>query len=147
MEIIMAIKQLAVFVENKHGSLDEITAMLANAGVDIRALSISETQDFGILRMIVSDLDAAKATLKANECVYTVTDVVGVSIPDTPGAMAGVIRILSENDINLEYVYAFLGASHASACVILRVADNERTEKLLEEGGYHVVADPFIEKL
>ena len=143
----MAIKQLAVFVENKHGSLDEITKMLASAGVDIRALSISETQDFGILRMIVSDLEAAKATLKENQCVYTVTDVVGVSVPDTPGAMAGVIRILSENNINLEYVYAFLGASHASACVILRVADNELTEKLLEEGGYHVVSDPFIEKL
>ena len=143
----MAIKQLAVFVENKHGSLDEITKILANAGVDIRALSISETQDFGILRMIVSDLEAAKATLKENQCVYTVTDVVGVSVPDTPGAMAGVIRILSENNINLEYVYAFLGASHNSACVILRVADNALTEKLLEEGGYHVVSDPFIEKL
>ena len=143
----MAIKQLAVFVENKHGSLDEITKILANAGVDIRALSISETQDFGILRMIVSDLEAAKATLKENQCVYTVTDVVGVSVPDTPGAMAGVIRILSENNINLEYVYAFLGASHDSACVILRVADNALTEKLLEEGGYHVVSDPFIEKL
>lgn len=143
----MAIKQLAVFVENKHGSLDEITKMLANAGVDIRALSISETQDFGILRMIVNDLEAAKVTLKENQCVYTVTDVVGVSVPDTPGAMAGVIRILSENNINLEYVYAFLGSSHASACVILRVADNELTEKLLEEGGYHVVSDPFIEKL
>ena len=143
----MAIKQLAVFVENKHGSLDEITKILANAGVDIRALSISETQDFGILRMIVSDLEAAKATLKENQCVYTVTDVVGVSVPDTPGAMAGVIRILSENNINLEYVYAFLGASHDSACVILRVADNALTEKLLEEGGYHVVSDPFIDKL
>ncbi|MBQ8389349.1 MAG: ACT domain-containing protein [Clostridia bacterium] len=143
----MAIKQLAVFVENKHGSLDEITKILANAGVDIRALSISETQDFGILRMIVSDLEAAKATLKENQCVYTVTEVVGVSVPDTPGAMAGVIRILSENNINLEYVYAFLGASHDSACVILRVADNALTEKLLEEGGYHVVSDPFIEKL
>ena len=128
----MAIKQLAVFVENKHGSLDEITKILANAGVDIRALSISETQDFGILRMIVSDLEAAKATLKENQCVYTVTDVVGVSVPDTPGAMAGVIRILSENSINLEYVYAFLGASHDSACVILRVADNALTEKLLD---------------
>ena len=143
----MAIKQLAVFVENKHGSLDEITKILANAGVDIRALSISETQDFGILRMIVSNLEVAKATLKENQCVYTVTDVVGVSVPDTPGAMAGVIRILSENNINLEYVYAFLGASHDSACVILRVADNALTEKLLEEGGYHVVSDPFIEKL
>lgn len=143
----MAIKQLAVFVENKHGSLDEITKILAKAGVDIRALSISETQDFGILRMIVSDLDAAKATLKENQCIYTVTDVIGVSVPDTPGAMAGVIRILSENSINLEYVYAFLGASRASACVILRVADNEKAEKLLEEGGYHVVSDPFIEKL
>ena len=143
----MAIKQLAVFVENKYGSLDEITKMLATAGVDIRALSISETQDFGILRMIVSDLDTAKATLKANECVYTVTDVIGVSVPDTPGAMAGVIRILSENEINLEYVYAFLGASHNPACVILRVADNEKAEKVLENGGYHVVSDPFIEML
>ena len=143
----MAIKQLAVFVENKYGSLDEITKILANAGVDIRALSISETQDFGILRMIVSNLEAAKATLKENDCVYTVTDVVGVSVPDKPGAMAGVISILSENNINLEYVYAFLGAAQASACVILRVADNELTEKLLEEGGYRVVSDPFIEKL
>ena len=143
----MAIKQLAVFVENKHGSLDEITKILAKAGVDIRALSISETQDFGILRMIVNNLDAAKAALKENECIYTVTDVVGVYIPDVPGAMSEVIHILTQNDINLEYVYAFLGISHGSACVILRVADNEKAEKVLENGGYHVVNDPFIEKL
>ncbi len=143
----MAIKQLAVFVENKHGSLSEITDILAKANVDIRALSISETQDFGILRMIVNDLGAATATLKENGCVYTVTDVVGVSMPDVPGAMAGVIRILSENNINLEYVYAFLGVTHRSACVILRVEDNAKAEKLLEEGGYHVIFDPFSEKL
>jgi hypothetical protein len=135
----MAIKQLAVFVENKHGSLDEIIKILADAGVDIRALSISETQDFGILRMIVNDLDAAKTTLKANDCIYTITDVVGVYIPDVPGAMAKVIHLLSENDINLEYVYAFLGLSHGSACVILRVADNKKAEKVLENGGYTVL--------
>lgn len=135
----MAIKQLAVFVENKHGSLDEVISLIADAGVDIRALSISETQDFGILRMIVKNLDIAKETLRENDYIYNVTDVVAVSVPDKPGAMAGVIRILSENEINLEYVYAFLGSDHGSACVILRVADNEKAEKVLEDGGYHVM--------
>ena len=135
----MAIKQLAVFVENKHGSLDEVIFLIADAGVDIRALSISETQDFGILRMIVKNLDIAKETLRENDYIYNVTDVVAVSVPDKPGAMAGVIRILSENEINLEYVYAFLGSDHGSACVILRVADNEKAEKVLEDGGYHVM--------
>ncbi|MBE6600067.1 MAG: hypothetical protein E7640_02515 [Ruminococcaceae bacterium] len=135
----MAIKQLAVFVENKHGSLNEVISLIAGAGVDIRALSISETQDFGILRMIVNDLDTAKETLRGNDYVYNVTDVVAVSVSDKPGAMAGVIKILSENEINLEYVYAFLGSDHGSACVILRVADNEKTEKVLEAGGYHVM--------
>ncbi len=135
----MAIKQLAVFVENKHGSLNEIISLIADAGVDIRALSISETQDFGILRMIVSDLETAKTALRTNEYIYNVTDVVGASVPDRPGAMAGVIKLLSENEINLEYVYAFLGSDHGSACVILRVADNEKAEKVLEAGGYHVI--------
>ncbi len=143
----MAIKQLAVFVENKHGSLNEVLTLLGGAKVDIRALSISETQDFGILRMIVSDLDAAKSTLRANEYIYNITDVVGVSVPDTPGAMAGVVDILTQNDINLEYVYAFLGSDHGSACIILRVADNEKTEKVLAAGGYHIIDESLAKKL
>ena len=143
----MSLKQIAVFVENRQGALTEITDIMANSGVDIRALSISETQDFGILRMIVNDLETAKTALTEAKCVYSINDVVGVEIPDKAGSMAKVIRLLADDGINIEYVYAFVGNSGKNAWVVIRVKDNEKAETLLKENGYRVFRDVDIKNI
>ncbi len=135
----MAVKQIAIFVENQKGSLAEVTGLLAKSGIDIRAMSISETTDFGILRLIVDNTDAATAALAANGTVYTVTDVVAAEIPDVPGGIAEVIKLFSENDINIEYLYAFVGVSGKHAWVVLRVADNAKAEAVLTANGHRAL--------
>ena len=104
----MTIDQLSVFVENKAGKLAEITAVLADEGIDIRAMSIADTKDFGILRLIVNDADKAVSALKREQYIVSVTKVIAVAISDTPGSLAAVLRILSDNAISIEYMYAFI---------------------------------------
>ncbi len=136
----MAVKQIAIFVENQKGSLAEITELLAKGNIDIRAMSISETTDFGILRLIVDDIDTATAALAANGAVYSINEVVAAELPDTPGGIAGVIEVLSKNDVNIEYLYAFVGVSGKHAWVVLRVADNAKAESILTANGYRTLA-------
>ena len=140
----MAINQLSVFVENRAGSLFEITDILAEKSVDIRAISIADTQDFGILRLIVSDVEKAKDALKDNERIVSVTKVVGVAISDEPGSMSKVIGILDKNGINIEYMYAFITISKKYAYVVFRVEDNEKAEKILCENGVKLVTEEDI---
>lgn len=104
----MAIKQLTVFLENKKGTLVSITDTLAECGVNIRALSIAETENFGILRLIVNDEKIAEKTLKENGYMIKAIDVVGVKIGDAPGKLTAALRILDKADINVEYLYAFM---------------------------------------
>lgn len=104
----MAIRQISVFVENKPGRLAEITGFLAEGGVSIRAFSIADTTDFGILRLIVSDTQKAAEVLKAAGVAVSITEVVGISIPDVTGAFAKVVKVLADAGENVEYAYAFL---------------------------------------
>ena len=143
----MTIKQLSIFVENKAGTATEITTELANAGISIRALSVAETQGFGILRLIVSDVDAAKKILSLNNCVVSITEVIGVEIPDTPGGLSNVLKLVSDNGINIEYLYAFIGVSGKHAYVVLRVEENEKAAKLLTESGIKLVSQADIDSL
>lgn len=131
----MAIRQISVFVENKQGSLVKITEVLAKENIDLRAMSIADTQDFGILRLIVSDTDRALQVLRNENCIARETEVVGARLRNEPGALATVVRVLSENGINMEYMYAFNGATAHHAYVVLRVDDNEKVEKLLLDAG------------
>ena len=128
----MAIKQLSVFVENKEGKLREITDILAKAGIDIKALSIADTSEFGILRLIVRDPHKAKALLEKNGFVATINDVVGVEINDRPGGLAEIVRLFAERDINMEYMYAFLTRTENKAYLVVRVDDASEVENLLE---------------
>ena len=137
----MAVKQIAIFVENQAGSLAEITQLLADAGIDIRAMSISETTDFGILRLIVDNIDTARAVLAEGGFVCSVNEVVAAELPDVPGGIAGVISVLSKNGVNIEYLYAFVGVSGKHAWVVLRVADNEKAEAILTANGYRALSD------
>jgi len=132
----MSIQQLSVFVENKQGGLAEITGALARRGVDIRAMSIADTTDYGILRLIVDRPEEAVMALKNEGATVTLTDVLAVEMPDQPGGLDGAVRSLTAENISIEYMYAFLCPLPDKAYVIFRVADNERAGKVLEQAGY-----------
>ena len=143
----MTINQLSIFVENKAGTVAQITKSIAKAGVSIRALSVADTQEFGILRLIVSDVEKAKAALSESECVVSVTKVIGVEIPDVAGGLSEVLELMSENSINVEYLYAFITISGKHAYVVLRVEDNDKAEKILTQKGVKLVTQQDIDAL
>ena len=141
------LKQLTVFVENKQGTLVDITDTLATNGVNLRALSIADTQDFGLLRLIVNDNDTASAALKDKGYVLKVTDVIGVKIGDQPGKLSKALSILAEAGINVEYLYAFMARTQKHAYVVLRPTDNAAAETALEAAGFHMITEADIDKL
>lgn len=143
----MSLKQLTVFVENKQGTLVDITDTLAKHNVNIRALSIADTQDFGILRLIVNDNDIALKTLAEEGYLIKTTDVVGVKIGDAPGKLSTALNVLDANNINMEYLYAFMSRTEKHAYVVLRVADNALAEEALEKAGFHLITDADVAKL
>lgn len=131
----MLIKQISVFVENKEGRLAEITETIAKAGVDIRALSIADTTDFGILRLIVDKPHETEKVLRNSGFTVSVTSVIAVGIDDVPGGFAKPMRVLANAHIDVEYMYAFISRDTKKAYVILRVNDNATATKVLEEAG------------
>ncbi len=143
----MSIQQLSVFVENQKGKLVQITQVLADAAIDIRALSVADTADYGILRLIVSDTDRAVAALKEARCVVSVTEVLGIAVSDTPGSFAAAVRVLAENEINIEYVYAFITPEPGSAYVVMRVTDNDAATAVLQKAGVRVIGRDELDGL
>ena len=131
----MALKQISVFVDNKPGSLEQLVNTVAAAGVDMRAMSIADTQEFGILRMIVKGNTKACDALRKAGYLVSVNYVTAVEIPDEPGGLAKVVSILAGHGVNIEYTYAFMTRSHGKACVVFRVEDNECAENLLSQNG------------
>ena len=143
----MAIKQLTVFVENKKGTVVSVTDIPSRNNINLRALSIAETQDFGILRLIVSDEAAAEKVLKENGYLIKVVDTVGVKIGDQPGKLTAALSVLDKADINVEYLYAFMARTEKHAYVVLRVEDNAAAEAALTEAGFHMISEADINKL
>jgi hypothetical protein len=144
----MSIKQISVFVENQPGALHAMTEELAKHTVDMRALSLAETSDFGIVRLIVNNAYDAATVLKDAGYVYSVTPVVGVAIPDTPGGLNKVLKVLTEAKINIEYMYAFLGGKEAGqAYMIFRVEDPAAASSALGAKGIRTVEEEEIDKL
>ncbi len=143
----MALNQLSVFVDNTPGALSDIATVLADAGINLRALSIADTERFGILRMIVSDNKMAISVLKARNYVVKETEVVGVKIGDAPGKMAEALKVLDLAEINLEYLYAFCARTQKHAYLVIRVADNARAEEVLTAAGFHMIEDKDVAKL
>ena len=141
------LKQLTVFVENRQGALVDITDILAKNGVNIRALSIADTKDFGILRLIVNDNEVAQKTLSEAGYLLKLTDVVGVKIGDAPGKLSGALDVLDKNSINMDYLYAFMTRTEKHAYVVLRVEDNAAAEAALEAAGYHLITDDDVAHL
>ena len=143
----MAIKQLTVFVENKQGTLVSITETLSKHNINLRALSIAETEDFGILRLILNDHATAEKILTEEGYLIKVTDVVGVKISDQPGKLSEALKVLDENKINMEYLYAFMARTAKHAYVVIRVEDNDAAETALANAGFKLVTEADVCKL
>lgn len=138
------IKQISIFVENKPGRLKAMTNILKDNNIDIRALSIADTKDFGILRLIVNDPEKTCKVLKDAECTVTITDVLAVGLKDKPGGLAVVMDTLFENSISVEYMYAFFSRIEGQASVILRVADNQKAADVLSNAGIKLLTSDEI---
>ena len=139
----MAVNQLSVFIENKLGRLSEAIKGISESDINIRALSIGDSQDFGIVRMIVSDLDKARELL-GEEFIYKVTPVIAVKMDDKGGALYKILKTLEESEINVKYTYAFTSNKEFGAYVVLRVDDVTATEKILSDKGFRLATDEEI---
>ena len=137
----MAIRQISVFVENRQGALLGITEALAENGIDMNALTLADTADFGIMRMIVTDTDKAKDVLSSKGYLVKVNHVVAVEMENKPGALSEIINVLGEAGMNIEYLYAFIAVCGKNARVVLRLDDNKKAEQILTDKGIKVVCD------
>ncbi len=140
----MIIKQISVFVENKRGRLAEITKVLNKSNIDIRALSIADTKDFGILRLIVNDPDKAVHVLKVDGFTVSLTKVIGIGIDDKPGGLAKAMQILDDEEISVEYMYAFMSKMEETAYVILRVENNEKAIEVFQKNNFSILKNDQI---
>ena len=143
----MNIKQISVFLENKPGALYAMTGVLAQNQVDMRALSVAETKDFGIVRMIVADVYKATTVLKEAGYIHSITPVLGVAIPDVPGGLNKVLQVLTDARINVEYMYAFLGGKTEAAYMIFRVEDNNAAAEALASRGIKTLEEADIQRM
>ncbi|MDY6839225.1 MAG: ACT domain-containing protein [Thermodesulfobacteriota bacterium] len=135
----MRVEQISIFLENKAGRLAEVTRVLSETGVNIRALSLADTSDFGILRLIVDDNEKAKKALKEHGFTVGKTDVVAVEVEDRPGGLSQILDVLSKKSINVEYMYAFVQHSGKDAVIIFRFDDIDAAVKLLQENNVRVL--------
>ena len=140
----MTIKQLSIFVENKTGRLHSIMDTLSSAGVDITALSIADTTDFGIFSVIVSDIFAAREALKSIGVVSKITDVIAVYIDQNVGGLASVIDHLSDEGVSIEYMYAFLGRKEGKALMVLKVDDQQKAIKIFNSNNVKLAQNDEI---
>jgi hypothetical protein len=135
----MRVKQLSVFLENKSGRLAEVLSILAQAGINLRALSLADTRDFGVLRVIVDDVEKAHAVLQANGVTASETDVLAVEVPDQPGGLAGILGLLGKQSVSVEYMYAFVTKSGDKAVMIFRFDNVDQAAGVLQRGGVRIL--------
>ncbi len=140
----MLIKQLSIFVENKPGRLCAITNILKENSIDIRAMSIADTKDFGILRLIVNNPEKAEKALKDAQCTVSISSVIAISIEDRPGSLADAIEALHKNYVSVEYMYAFLSKTENIAHVILRVDNEEAAVEALNTNSVTILTSGEI---
>jgi hypothetical protein len=136
----MKVKQIAVFLENKSGRMAEITSVLAQNGINIRAMSLADTADFGILRIIVNDTDNAKQILKDNGFTVGMTEVLVIEVVDKPGGLASVLQTIKENDLNIEYMYAFTQKSGETGLIIFRFDEIDKAITALGKSGVRILS-------
>jgi hypothetical protein len=135
----MKVEQISIFIENKSGRLAEITRILGDAGINIRALSLADTSDFGILRLIVNDVETAKAVLKEKGFTVSKTEVVAVEVPDRPGGLSSLLQTLDTDQINVEYMYAFVERCGGNAVIIFRFDETDKAIGTLKNRGFTIL--------
>jgi hypothetical protein len=143
----MKAEQISIFLENKSGRLAEVTDILARNGINIRALSLADTADFGIFRLIVNDPARAAALLKDSGFTLGKNEVVAVVVPDRPGGLAGILGTLRGKGINVEYMYAFVQKSEGNAVLIFRFDDADKAIAVLQDAGVRVLSGEEMQKL
>ena len=143
----MKVEQISIFLENKYGRLAEVTEVLAKGGINIRALSLADTADFGILRLIVNDTEKAKQVLKDNSFTVGKTEVIAIVVPDRPGGLAGILNSLKGEGINVEYMYAFVQKSGEDAIIIFRFDDIEKAITVLQKGKVRILKGEEVHAL
>jgi hypothetical protein len=140
------VRQISVFLDNKPNQLTGVMKLLKENNINIRALSIADTKDFGILRLIVDDIDKAVSALQEEGYIVRITDVIGCKLEDRPGGLAKIVKVISEIGVNMEYMYAFLTKTD-SAYLVIRVEDNEAVEKALAERGIPLLTEDDVTAL
>ena len=135
----MTAKQISIFLENKPGQLREFTKLLEEHGINMHALSVADARDFGILRIIVDDSYKTACVLKEAGYVCSITPVLAIEIPDRPGSLVRVLDILAENEVNLEYTYAFTSKKEGFAYMILRVENSDKAVDVLGAAGVKLI--------
>ncbi len=135
----MKVEQISVFLENKSGRLAEVAEILARSGINIRALSLADTADFGILRLIVKETEKAKQVLKEGGFTVGKTEVIAVEVSDRPGGLAGILNVLNGGGINVEYMYAFVQKSGNNAIIIFRIDGLEKAIDVLQKAGIRIL--------
>ncbi|MFW5791982.1 MAG: ACT domain-containing protein [Desulfohalobiaceae bacterium] len=143
----MKVEQISVFLENRAGRLADVTRTLAEAGINIRALSLADTSDFGILRLILTDHEKAKKVLKENGFTVGRTNVVAVEVTDEPGGLHNILHILSSNQINVEYMYAFVQQSGKNAVLIFRFDRTDQAIEVLQKNKLKIIPGEDLYKL
>ncbi|MDX2480529.1 MAG: ACT domain-containing protein [Desulfuromusa sp.] len=140
----MKVEQISIFIENKSGRLAEITAILGKSGINIRALSLADTSDFGILRLIVDNSEKALKVLKEQRFTVSITNVIGVAVPDSPGGLTSILQILDKSNVNVEYMYAFVERSGDNAVIIFRFDDIDEAISALSKNGVKILPSDRI---
>jgi hypothetical protein len=143
----MKITQISVFLENRKGRLYDVCSLLGGNDVNIRALTIAETESFGVLRIVVDKSDFAIKLLRENQFVANFTDVVAIEVPDQPGGLASILKVLAENDVNIEYMYGFVEKFSDKALLVMRFEDTEFAQQILAKNNIRAVAEKDIQGL
>ena len=140
----MKVEQISIFIENKTGRLAEVSGVLGDAGINIRALSLADTSDFGILRLIVDKTDEARTVLKEQGFTVSKTEVIAVEVPDRPKGLHSILAILDECGVNVEYMYAFVERSGDNAVIIFRFDDIDEAISVLQKNNVKIIAGKYI---
>jgi hypothetical protein len=143
----MQLEQISIFIENKSGRLAEVTRVLGSQGINIRALALADTSDFGILRLLVDQTDLARTTLKEHGFTVSKTEVVAVEVPDQPGGLSGILDVLDKSQVNVEYMYAFVERCGGNAVIIFRFDDPEAAIRVLTDNGIAILAGERLYKM
>ena len=143
----MTIQQISVFLENAPGALAELTADLAKNNVNMRAMSLADTSDFGIARFLTDNPEQVAAELKKSEYLVNVTGVIAIEIPDESGSLNKVLKLLGDNGRNVEYMYGFTGKKTNTACMIIRSTEIKKTEEVLDKADIHMISPEELKTL